>query len=86
MIICINLKWKLTNNNEDIGVGRCLEEGRLPRHLTPELAAGGEVHIPQHNPRLRRLVFLWIDVQKSEFCLQRVTEEKRLRARLNFKG
>lgn len=39
-------------------MGRGLEEGRLPRHLAPELAAGGEVHIPQHNPRLRRLVFI----------------------------
>ena len=61
---------QLTNNNEDIGMGRGLEERCLPGHLAPELAAGGQVHIPQHDPRLRRLVFLWI-VQKSEFFWMR---------------
>ena len=39
-------------------MGRGLEERRLPRHLAPELAAGGEVNIPQHDPRLCGLIFL----------------------------
>ena len=58
MIIVAILNFKLTNYNEDIGVGRGLEERRLPGHLAPELAAGGQVHIPQHDPRLCGLVFL----------------------------
>ena len=35
-----------------------LEERRLAGHLAPELAAGGEVHVAQHQPRLRGLVLL----------------------------
>ena len=43
---------ELTDDDEDIGEGRGLEERGLPRHLAPELAAGGEVHVPQNYPRL----------------------------------
>ena len=37
---------ELTDDDEDIGEGRGLEERGLPRHLAPELAAGREVHVP----------------------------------------
>ena len=43
---------ELTDDDEDIGEGRGLEERSLSQHLAPELAAGGEVHVPQNYPRL----------------------------------
>ena len=53
-----NFLISLTDYNQEIGEGGSLEERSLPGHLTPELAAGGEVHVPQDDPPLRALVLL----------------------------
>ena len=47
-----------TDDDEHISVCGGLEERRLAGHLAPELAAGGEVHVAKHEPRLCGLVLL----------------------------
>ena len=42
----------ITYDSEEVLILGSLEERGLPRHLAPELAAGGEVHVPQDYPRL----------------------------------
>ena len=51
-----------SDDDEHVSVCGGLEERRLAGHLAPELAAGGEVHVREHEPCLHGLVLLAVDV------------------------
>ena len=53
-----NCLISLTDYYQKICVGRSLEQGSLAWYLTPELSTGGQVHVPQDDPRLGALVLL----------------------------